>query len=135
FVEYAIDALRDRLRDQLGRLRLFQREMARADFVCTSFKPGSKTRAIERQRTVLLALGALQRPVRASDIARIAPGVSAMYGRVQPRMVALDLAALADAGLIHVEGGTVRAAFELVQQCLRADRPPTTPPPLLEQTD
>ncbi len=119
FVEYAIGGLREMLRELVDQIRACQREVAWTDFVLTAFRPGSATRAVERQRKLLLALGSRGEPVSIAAIRTIDPELSAMYGRVQSRMVSLDLAALTTAGLIRIEGGMVRARFELVRPFLR----------------
>ncbi len=120
FISYAVEGLREMLREQIAMIREFQYEVTWANYVYTSFRPGEDSRAARRQRAVLLALGEQAEPVPISAIATLTPTLAIMYGQVQPRTLTLDLGALHDAGLITVEQGAVRANLKLIRAFLPA---------------
>lgn len=120
FVTYAVQGLRDMLREQINEIRAFQFDVTWENYLYNSFRKNEDSNTAKRQREVALTLGRMKRPVETLRIGELTPKLASMYGRVTSRTLTRDVSALSEAGLVVVEGTFARANLALISAFLPA---------------
>ena len=112
FVEYAVRGFVDGLADQCRYIEQVQMELAWEHFVFQTFRQGKQTLAARRRREVVLALSALDKPVRKRDVPALTSQVAHMYADRTGKTLTRDLNWLVGAGLIERGPEGYRARME-----------------------
>ena len=112
FVEYAVRGFVDGLADQCRYIEQVQMELAWEHFVFQTFRQGKQTLAARRRREVVLALSALDKPVRKRDVPALTSQVAHMYADRTGKTLTRDLNWLVGAGLIERGPAGYRARME-----------------------
>ena len=124
FVSYAVQGLFDQLNDQIGQIRVYQREIAWRDYIYGEFR-GKKTVASHRQRSLALQLGRIDQPVEVGDIRRLSAELAELYASKTIKTVTRDVNALIEMELAHRRGGFVYASKDKLNSLLPRRREPS----------
>jgi Fic family protein len=119
FLLYAVEGLRDGLREQIQRIRDLQWDLAWRDYVHDAFRiPTSEIGA--RQMRLVLELTAHPGGVDVDSIVRLSGTTAADYAAKTPKTLSRDLHALEEMQLIRQEGKRVYANKEIILAFLPA---------------
>ena len=113
FVSYAIAGFVDGLREQVGRIRRHQWDVAWTNFVHAQFRDAGGTTA-RRRRALVLALSRVRGAVGVGALPDLNADLARAYAQVTPRTLARDVAALVGRGLLAHDRGGVRANRERI---------------------
>jgi len=114
FVQYAVQGFIDGLREQLGRIREQQTDIAWRNLVDETFREGKTVTAV-RQRNLVLDLSAAGRDwVPVSELPALSPRLAGGYAQKSAKTITRDVNALVKSGLIELAGGRVRARREII---------------------
>ena len=110
FIAYAVEGLRDGLRECFETVTRVHFEAAWRGFVMDRFtaKDYRKKSVFRRRRDLMLALP-VDRSFTMADLTRLDPDLSARYGELSARTRRRDLAVLTDAGLLVESEGVFNA--------------------------
>lgn len=110
FIAYAVQGLRDGLRDLLDSIGRAHFESAWRGFVLDRFQghPHRKRTVFRRRRDLMLALP-LERPCEIEEIPRLSERISRLYSGLSERTLRRDLDVLVQIGLVSVARGRISA--------------------------
>jgi len=120
FLAYAIAGFIDGIREAIEMVQMQQISVAWVNYIHEQFSQESNTKAMERQRALVLAMPTVD-PVSRSDIAGVTPKVAQLYAKAGPRTLSRDLNHLLKMGLIRRVGGR---GFVARADIVRAFLPP-----------
>jgi Fic family protein len=126
FLVYAVQGLRDGLREQIQRIRDLQWDPSWRDYVHEAFRHSKSEIDIRRMRLVL-ELTAHLGGVDVDSIVRLSGTTAADYAAKTPKTLSRDLHALEEMQLIRLEGKRVYANREIVLAFLPARAPASAP--------
>lgn len=113
FLEYAAQGLVDGLREQLAKIRLRQWDVAWENFVHEEFREKTGKTA-RRQRSLVLDLSRLEKPVQAGMVSDLSPRLAREYAGKTPKTVRRDLGALLKMDLVERTPEGFRAKKEKI---------------------
>jgi len=113
FLEYAAQGLVDGLREQLAKIRLRQWDVAWENFVHEEFREKTGKTA-RRQRSLLLDLSRLEKPVQAGMVRDLSPRLAREYAGKTPKTIRRDLGALLKMDLVERTPEGFRAKKEKI---------------------
>ena len=113
FLEYAAQGLVDGLREQLAKIRLRQWDVAWENFVHEEFREKTGKTA-RRQRSLLLDLSRLEKPVQAGMVSDLSPRLAREYAGKTPKTIQRDLGALLKMDLVERTPEGFRARKEKI---------------------
>jgi Fic family protein len=119
FLVYAVEGLRDGLREQILRIRNLQWDLSWRDYVHEAFRH-SKSEIDARRMRLVIELTAHPGGVDVDSIVRLSGTTAADYAAKTPKTLSRDLHALAEMQLIRQEGKRVYANREIVLAFLPA---------------
>ena len=113
FLEYAAQGLVDGLREQLAKIRLRQWDVAWENFVHEEFREKTGKTA-RRQRSLVLDLSRLEKPVQAGMVSDLSPRLAREYAGKTPKTIRRDLGALLKMDLVERTPEGFRARKEKI---------------------
>ena len=113
FLEYAAQGLVDGLREQLAKIRLRQWDVAWENFVHEEFREKTGKTA-RRQRSLVLDLSRLEKPVQAGMVSDLSPRLAREYAGKTPKTIRRDLGALLKMDLVERTPEGFRAKKEKI---------------------
>lgn len=113
FLEYAAQGLVDGLREQLAKIRLRQWDVAWENFVHEEFREKTGKTA-RRQRSLVLDLSRLEKPVQAGMVSDLSPRLAREYAGKTPKTIQRDLGALLKMDLVERTPEGFRARKEKI---------------------
>lgn len=119
FLLYAVEGLRDGLREQLEFVRLQQWDVTWRNYVHEQFREKTTPAAV-RQRKLVLDLSGLPDPIPKQQITKISPRIAQLYANKGDRTLTRDLNALLNMQLIVKDRGGFRARREAMLAFLPA---------------
>jgi Fic family protein len=119
FLVYAVEGLRDGLREQIQRIRALQWDLSWRDYVHEAFR-NSKSEVDSRRMRLVLELTAHPEGADADALVRLSGTTAADYTTKTPKTLSRDLHALAGMQLIRQDGKRVYANREIVLAFLPA---------------
>lgn len=125
FLAYAIAGFIDGIREAIDMVRNQQIEVAWVNYVHELFSREPNTKAMERQRTLVLAMPTNQ-PVSRSDLAGMNPKISQLYAKAGPRTLSRDINHLLKMRLLRRAGGR---GYETCSDVVLAFLPPMAESP------
>jgi len=99
FITYAVQGLRDGLREQVNLIREQQRDVAWRSYIYGVYRNARGT-VVTRQRDLVLDLSRRKEPVSRADITRTSLRIAKIYSRVSEKTLARDLQFLGRKNLI-----------------------------------
>jgi len=125
-LKYAIEGLRDGLREQIELVQEQQWSIIWRNFLFEGAFGKSPTNADKRRRRLLLDLQ--EKPVPISKLADISPRVRDDYRNLTSKTLERDVDKLKDMGLVEKTGDGVRARFEILRAFLARQAPVDSSP-------
>jgi Fic family protein len=120
FLAYAIAGFIDGIREAIDMVRFQQIEVAWVNYVHEQFSREANTKAMERQRTLVLSMPTDDAVLRA-DLAGLTPKVAQLYAQAGPRTLSRDLNHLLKMRLLRRAGGR---GYEACSDVVLAFLPP-----------
>jgi Fic family protein len=118
FLEYAVQGFVDGLREQLKEIREFQLDVIWRNYVHEMFSERTKTEVDRRRRTLVLALSAVDGPVKMADMPGIDPWIAKTYMNKTRMVLNRDLNKLRQMGLVVRSAKGSRANKKIVEAFL-----------------
>ncbi len=120
FLVYAITGFVDGIREAIDMVRHQQVQATWVNFVYEQFSREAKTKATDRQRSLVLAMPMHGTVIR-SDLAGLTPKLAQLYASAGPRTLSRDLNHLISMGLLRRRGGR---GYEVCSDVVLAFLPP-----------
>jgi Fic family protein len=113
FMVYAIAGFIDGIREAIDMVRVQQINVAWVNYVHESFDGEPNTKAMERQRTLVLAMP-MDSAVPRTDLEGLTPKIAKLYATAGPRTLSRDLNHLVTLGLLRRSGRNYEACSDIV---------------------
>jgi Fic family protein len=117
FLVYAIKGFVDGIREAIDMVHQKQVAVAWINFVHEQFATEANTKAMERQRSLVLAMP-LSRTVPRIDLGGLTPKLAQLYASTGPRTLSRDLNHLVSMGLLRRHGRGYEARWDVVRAFL-----------------
>jgi Fic family protein len=123
FLNYAVDGFVDGLKEQIEKIKKYQRDITWQKFVYDAFKKEKLSSADKRRRDLVIELSSLDKPIAFSDVKLATPRIASAFAKVSQATLLRDLRVLADKELILISRGNVFVNKRLITAFLpsRAD--------------
>lgn len=123
FLNYAVDGFVDGLKEQIEKIKKYQRDITWQKFVYDAFKKEKLSSADKRRRDLVIELSSLDNPIAFSDVKLATPRIASAFAKVSQATLLRDLRVLADKELILISRGNVFVNKRLITAFLpsRAD--------------
>lgn len=107
FLEYAVDGFVDGLKEQIEKIKKYQRDITWQKYVYDTFRKQNLSSADKRRRDLLIELSSLERPIAIGDVRLSTPRIAGAFAKVSQATLLRDLRVLISKGLLRQSRGLV----------------------------